>query len=519
MTSDVAIVMLSINLVAYLKIRLSRKVAVVACFAPRLLVIGAALARLVYLYPISPHNNPAFHLWIPLIITQVQACLSIVTACIPYVRAFFEPTESSIRRRSQARSKHVTIDEESYGCFGHARGYRKAHDHSKESTAFGDSAYGIASDASPRIPSPRPFSPLIAPFDTPPNTSASGSRTPSERGLRLVIPEQTKTHHGDDLTSPQTASSHALSPAPQSPHPLLPSIALAPIRSSFLPAADKTTSRLAMESENNATLSPNRPQPPRRFSLFPSQHQQYSPIPQQRTRPPLTIPSPITERSRTNTVSPMRPIPVSQIPEARWPSPNAPLPEPPTPRLMLTLRPSSSLERVAHDDPLRIGPIAMTTSEAVPAPIPAIIPIGHDTIGTNASIPSYYVRTPSTAHNSTFSSPQSVPSYYIRTPPTAHPPVFPQPNPYAHEAPPPPNPPTSPQRQRNKRVLTPQNSSRRDQMSPVSPMTPSRSLWCEENGNRNAETPNSSGGWDEAPPMPTVRDVRNSPRIVVQTFS
>jgi hypothetical protein len=164
----------------------------------------------------------------------------------------------------------------------------------------------------------------------------------------------------------------------------------------------------------------------------------------------------------------------------------------------------------------------MTTSVAVPAPIPAVIPVGQDNIVTNASIPSYYVRTPSTAHNSTFSSPQSLLPDYIRTPPTAHPPVSLQPNLSVYEAPPPPSiPPTSPQRQRNKRILTPQNSSRRDQMSPVSPMAPStpRSLWREENGDRSAETPNSSGGWDEAPPMPTVRDVRNSPRIVVQKFS
>ncbi|KAF2438092.1 hypothetical protein P171DRAFT_437174 [Karstenula rhodostoma CBS 690.94] len=520
MTSDIAIVMLSINLVAYLRVRLSRKVAVVACFAPRILVIGVALARLFYLYPISPHNNPAFHLWVPLIITQVQACLSIVTACIPYVRAFFETPDSN--RRSQARSKHVTIEEESYGCCGYPQGYKKAHGHSIDSTVFANSAYGRTSDVSPRIPSPRPVSPLIARFDTPPNTSACGSRTPSERGLRLFIPEQNKTQHENDLTSPQTASSNALSPACPSPHPLLSSIALAHVRSSMLPAADETGSRSAMEHANNAVPSLSRPQPPRRFSLFPTQHQQYSPLPQQRTRPPLTIPSPIVERSRTNAASAMRPMSTSPIPGTRGRSPNAPLREPPTPRLMFPPRPSSSLEKVAYDDPLRTGPIVMTTFEAVPASMPAAIPIRHDTTSTVTSIPSHYVRPSSTAHSSTFSSPQSVPSYYIGTPPTAHPHVFPQSNPYAYEAPPHPMiPPTSPQRQRNKRILTPQNSSRFDQISPVSPMTPSspRPLWREENGNRSAETPKSPHGWEEAPPMPMVRDVRNSPRIVVQRFS
>ncbi|OAF99950.1 uncharacterized protein CC84DRAFT_1129779 [Paraphaeosphaeria sporulosa] len=521
MTSDVAIVMLSINLVAYLKVRLSRKIAVVACFAPRILVIGVALARLVYLFPISPHNNPAFHLWVPLIITQVQACLSIVTACIPYVRAFFETSDASLRRRSTARSKHATVDEESYGCCGYPRGYKKAHGNSTDSTAFANSPYGRTSDASPRIPSPAPVSPLEARFDTPPDTSASGSRTPSERGLRLVIPEHNETHHGSDLTSPQTASSNALSPAYPSPHPLLSSIALTHVRSSTLPAADAARSRSAMDREKNVTPSPSRPQPPRRFSLFPTQ-QQYSLLPQQRARPPLTTTSPTVERSCADDASPMRHMPVGQIPETRGLSPNAPLPVSRTPRLMFPPRPSSSLERVAYDDPLRTGPIVMTTSEAVPAPMPVAIPVRHDTTSTDTSVPSYYVRPSSTAHNSTFSSPQSVPSYYIRTPPTTHPPAFPQSNPYAYEAPPPPPiPPTSPQRQRNKRILTPQNSSRPDQMSPISPMTPStpRSLWREENGNRSVETPKSPHGWDQAPIMPMVQDVRNSPRIVVQRFS
>ncbi|KAF9729668.1 hypothetical protein PMIN04_011227 [Paraphaeosphaeria minitans] len=507
MTSDVAIVMLSINLVAYLKVRLSSKIAVVACFAPRILVIGVALARLVYLYPISPHNNPAFHLWVPLIITQVQACLSIVTACIPYVRAFFETSDSSLRRRSTARSKHVTVDEETYGCCGYPQGYKKAQDHSTDSTAFAKSAYGRASDASPRIPSPTPVSPLITRFDTPPNTSASGSRTPSERRLRLLIPAQNGTGYRNHLTSPQTASSNALSPADPSPHPLLSSIALVHVRSSMLPAADEARSRSAMEHENNAASSPSRPQPPRRFSLFPTQ-QQHSPLPQQCARPPLTMTSPIVERSRIDAASPMRPMPASQTPETRGLLPNATLPVSPTPRLMFPPRPSSSLERVAYDDPLRTGPIVMTTSEAVPAPMPATRRVRHDPTSTDTSIPS------------TFSSPRSVPSYYARMPPTAHPPAFQQLNAY-EVSPPPPIPPTSPKRQRNKRILTPQNSSRRDQMSPPSPLTPStpRSLWREENGNRSAETPKSPRAWEKAPPMPIVQDVRNSPRIVLQRFS
>ncbi|KAF2200589.1 hypothetical protein GQ43DRAFT_373454, partial [Delitschia confertaspora ATCC 74209] len=86
MTTDVAIIMLAVNLVAYLKVKLSRKICLVACFAPRIFVIGAALARLIYLYPITPHTHPEYSLWVPVICTQVQVCLSISTVCIPYMK-------------------------------------------------------------------------------------------------------------------------------------------------------------------------------------------------------------------------------------------------------------------------------------------------------------------------------------------------------------------------------------------------------------------------------------------------
>ena len=513
--------MLSINLVAYLKVKISTKIAVIACFAPRILVIGTSLIRLIYLYPISPHDNPSFTLWIPMLSTQIQACLSIITACIPYVRPFFETAESSIRRLSVSRSRRGTSDEESsYGCCsaGYFRGYKRAHDNSAETTQLTSSIYGRTPDVSPRIPSPVPISPLTPPrFSTPPNTSASSSRSPSERGLRLQIP----AHHQKNNTeanSPQTASSHALSPAS---HPLLTSIALAPVRSSILPAVEETNSELARVRPSDTVSSPNRLQPPRRFSLFPSQ-QQYSPLPQQMSRQLPKTPTPTTERSRSTFGTPVHNTPSNRMVETQTQSPSIELDKPTAP-YMFPPRPSSSLERLINDDPLRSipmesMPMAITTSAAIPAPIPAPLPTVHD---ARSSIPSYYVRTPPTAQGSTFSSPQSVPSYYIATPPTAQPSTFPQSNPYTYKAPPPPPAiPTSPQRQRNKRILTPQNSSRRDQMSPVSPMSPPTpsAFRREDTIDESPELQPVGSGWEDAQLMPVVQDTRSSPRIIVQRF-
>ncbi|KAF3037065.1 hypothetical protein E8E12_002586 [Didymella heteroderae] len=71
MSTELFIVMLSVDLVAHLRVRTSRKVAVVACFAPRLLVVAAALVRAIYLYQVTPHGNPEYDLWLSTICTQL----------------------------------------------------------------------------------------------------------------------------------------------------------------------------------------------------------------------------------------------------------------------------------------------------------------------------------------------------------------------------------------------------------------------------------------------------------------
>ena len=112
MATDMAIIALSANLVVYLDIEPSRKLLVVACFAPRLLVIGAALARLVYLYPITPQNNPEFYLWVPTICAEIEICLSVSTACIPYIPLFCKGVEPRSWRAAatQQRGKPRTPD-------------------------------------------------------------------------------------------------------------------------------------------------------------------------------------------------------------------------------------------------------------------------------------------------------------------------------------------------------------------------------------------------------------------------
>ncbi|KAF2635596.1 hypothetical protein P280DRAFT_191612 [Massarina eburnea CBS 473.64] len=601
MTIDVSIIMLSVNLVFYLNVKTSKKIAVVACFTPRIFVIGASLTRLVYLYPITPHTSPAFNLWLPVICTQVQVSLSIVTACIPYMRPFFDGTESEGRKGDGSRRNMITADEENgrFSSRDYLRGHKRGNGLSEDSTASNSWKYVRTPDVSPRLPSPPPLSPLTPPrLMTPPNcntTPTNNSRSPSERGLRLKIPNPDIYVQRASIVSPQTASSNALSPECLSPQPLLsgsPSYSPVPLtpQEPTPPPRSHTPPSNTYDSDSEPPVR----SPTQRFSLFPTQRApRYSLVPQAYPKPPVSIHTTISERSRLSSRSHTPAMSVSRTnatslnatPETRTPSSSqTPSPKPPNTRntspspLLPLLFPvgktsprtrSPSFANVAYDDPLRTRAppaTALTSSIPVPAPILAPAPTLYST-SAYSSLPSHYPRTPRTTHASIRTSQQAIPSYhnhnhnynhsYATTPPTSNPPTFPLPQPptftpytppistthsspysnsqsYASQ-PPSFSPisqsttsPTSPQRRRNRRILTPHNSSRTVADSPISPVSPPTPVqfWREDafgNGPGRTVVP---GLWEEQRLAAVVvgerpvmrRDLRSSPRIVVQRF-
>ena len=531
MTTDVSIIMLSVNLVVYSKTKLSRKFAVVGSFAPRALVIGASLARLVYLYPITPHDNPAFEFWIPTVCTQVHVCISIATACIPFMLPWFVGKQSSSWRGDGALRRLALGDESSYGCcsYSYLKGHKRGQNFSADSSAFATSKSGKTPDVSPRIPTPRRLSPLTPPrLHSSWSSSGGSTRRPSESGLRLHIPTPeilVRRATQVDITSPQTASSNALSPECLSPQPLLSPQAYSPKSpksrepSPPPPSHDPNSTAAGnigprQSSEPTAKFGTSPP----RFSLFPqTRTPRYSRLPQQYSNAALSI---ISERSRSGGRTPAPGMPPYSTPERRTPSPNT--------RFPVSTRTHSTprFSRVLNDDPLRTKGEAMTTSTPVPAPLitslPVLAPVPPP-YQAHSSIPSYYVTTPPTAHSSDPSSLQTLPSYYTRTPPSSRPPTFTPPAPPAPPAPEPAPEPasnqsTSPQRRRNRRILTPQNSSRVLERSPVSPSPVSpptpMSFWREGDGAVNTRREEEA----RLVEVVRVRDVRSSPRIVVQRF-
>ncbi|KAF2848706.1 hypothetical protein T440DRAFT_470050 [Plenodomus tracheiphilus IPT5] len=333
--TEMSLISASVVLVAYLQVPVIRKVAIVACFAPRALVICAAVLRLMWLYPASPHKDAQFRLWIPYIVTQVHVCLSICTACIPYIVSFFRAIEGDVGRSNSTRTQKDQMNK-SYGRIGSSLWFRRhksrgAHD-SWDFTDASNDDYRRVSSVSPYLATPRPRSPMM-----PPQVRSPPIRSSSKNGLCISIPLAQRIPEYDMLSS-RTASSFALSPTCASPQPLLtPFIttrrAPSPPPKTYTP--DPTSA--GFQSTSNSITQQDTPRSGH-FSLFPlprvsSRSPQprhtpvnsppIAPVPSMRTRKPsnsLSSP-PITTPKATPQPDIVQPVKFSTTPKPRSPPP------------------------------------------------------------------------------------------------------------------------------------------------------------------------------------------------------
>ncbi|RAR05456.1 hypothetical protein DDE82_003923 [Stemphylium lycopersici] len=272
MTTEIAIIVMSLCLVVFNKLRMYRKVLVASCFAPRLLVAVAALARLIWMYPVTPRYDRQHELWVPTVISQIQLCLSIATASIPFMVPYFGGFSGNLRRVASAKSTMHLLNEED----ARSKSSLWFRRHQKvdaidlwDLTAGSAVQYERVPKASPRIPSTRPITPL-----SPPRVQESPKDQARLHGLNIYIPcRDPRRKQSLDLASPRTQSSGVLSPSCTSPHAYL--------LSSFIPSRKAPTPPVKAYSPRPPTPSscyssrsptPVSPAPDRqRLSLFPSQ--------------------------------------------------------------------------------------------------------------------------------------------------------------------------------------------------------------------------------------------------------
>ncbi|KAI9881206.1 MAG: hypothetical protein M1830_007184 [Pleopsidium flavum] len=104
---DLTLILLPLGIVWELKVDLKRKAVIIACFVPRIMVIAAVTAQLVYLNRASDTTDATFDLWPLVLCTQVVQNMSIITACIPYLKPFLESLESGMMRSDDLRRRGI----------------------------------------------------------------------------------------------------------------------------------------------------------------------------------------------------------------------------------------------------------------------------------------------------------------------------------------------------------------------------------------------------------------------------
>ena len=263
-----------------------RKLAVIACFAPRLLVVAAALVRALYLYQVTPHGNPKYELWISTICTQVHVCASICTACIPYMVPFFKSLQGNIWRSCSTRSWTANRR------YGHLSSQSPNRLRKREANIRFESQKSCTrltrepervSIVSPRIPSPTPISPFMPP---PIATLRVPTPIPTAAELRearaVSISGTVYDSESDevfDMVSLQTAMCFAPSPIEPPAQARLSSAAVVDVEAFEYPALlgsfDPSSSSSCYSS---CASTPTRAESNPRFSLFPQDTQRYTPI-------------------------------------------------------------------------------------------------------------------------------------------------------------------------------------------------------------------------------------------------
>ncbi|KAL8793917.1 MAG: hypothetical protein Q9195_003536 [Heterodermia aff. obscurata] len=94
--SDLGLVCLPVLIIWTLQISVAKKSTIVGCFVPRLSVVAVSIVHLKWLKIVSGGHDPTFDLWLPMLAVQVIQNLSIITACIPYLKPFLESLETGM---------------------------------------------------------------------------------------------------------------------------------------------------------------------------------------------------------------------------------------------------------------------------------------------------------------------------------------------------------------------------------------------------------------------------------------
>ncbi|KID82414.1 choline transport protein [Metarhizium guizhouense ARSEF 977] len=105
--TDVAIVAIMFTISFQLQLPLRKKMLVGGVFGSRILVTPAIIAHMAVFHGLIDEADATFNMFLPTILAQVVQCLSIVTACVPYLKPFLDSFQSGAMLAVDASSQNT----------------------------------------------------------------------------------------------------------------------------------------------------------------------------------------------------------------------------------------------------------------------------------------------------------------------------------------------------------------------------------------------------------------------------
>ncbi|OKL57707.1 hypothetical protein UA08_06899 [Talaromyces atroroseus] len=106
---DISLILVPIIYMWQVQVSFRRKAVVIGCFATRVFNIAAIAWQIVELNRASNASNTTYALWSVATAMSLTQCLSIVTACIPYLKPFYQSLESGMIRSDDMRRRGGTF--------------------------------------------------------------------------------------------------------------------------------------------------------------------------------------------------------------------------------------------------------------------------------------------------------------------------------------------------------------------------------------------------------------------------
>jgi len=103
--TDAIVIGLPLTIIIPLKTSWSRRLLVASCFLARIMVIFAIIAQLVFLDRAYSSQDFTLQIWPYVLCTESVQTLSLITACIPYLKPFLDSLQAGALRTDSAKTR------------------------------------------------------------------------------------------------------------------------------------------------------------------------------------------------------------------------------------------------------------------------------------------------------------------------------------------------------------------------------------------------------------------------------